>query len=103
PTPAATRRATLSLHDALPILGVSPAARGRLARGQRASRPMVCLDGSRNQSRLSPPALGRGRPSARGRDARTPTFTPPENRGGRRDRKSTRLNSSHQINSYAVF
>src|SRR5438034_1278357 len=31
------------------------------------------------------------------------TAGPPSNRGSRRDRKSTRLNSSHTVISYAVF
>src|SRR5438552_18286602 len=46
-------------------------------------------------------ALGAAvRPAARGcRNPRRPSAPPP----GVRDRKSTRLNSSHQIISYAVF
>src|SRR5437868_12681555 len=66
---------TLSLHDALPI---SPAARPapRPARTGRAAPPP------------RPPA---GAPPA-----------PPAPHGGR-DRKSTRLNSSHVSISYAVF
>src|SRR5438552_13003611 len=58
---------TLSLHDALPIFGAEPIARGgREGRGPRAAR----------------------------RARRVPALE---------DRKSTRLNSSHQIISYAVF
>src|SRR5690625_5528685 len=57
---------TLSLHDALPILGAAPEARVQSAHGAAAA--------------------GRRRAAA-----------------GPEDRKSTRLNSSHVANSYAVF
>src|SRR5438552_14948720 len=70
---------TLSLHDALPIQ-LPPAL--TLALGHRAGR------------RRRPPhrAGGRSRRSQGGTQT-----------NGRADRKSTRLNSSHQIISYAVF
>src|SRR3712207_7131873 len=82
---ATTEIYTLSLHDALPICG------GR--RGGRGARA----------SRRARRAAAAGRGSARGR---TPGRTPrgaaaPATR--RRDRKSTRLNSSHANISYAVF
>src|SRR5688572_31830718 len=69
---------TLSLHDALPISQHRP--RQRLPRGAAAAR------GDR-----APSGEGRGRQRDHGDHL------------GRRDRKSTRLNSSHSQNSYAVF
>src|SRR2546430_9255867 len=86
---ATTEIYTLSLHDALPIYrrrasdsGTRPARRARTAASPRppSRRPRAC------------PAAGRS-PRARTRDALR----------GRRDRKSTRLNSSHSQISYAVF
>src|SRR5258708_36654649 len=72
---ATTEIYTLSLHDALPIsVGDAPGLR------PRAGGP-ECF----------PPQGGRPRPE-------TGSSSP-----GRGDRKSTRLNSSHQITSYAVF
>src|SRR2546427_2819079 len=71
---ATTEIYTLSLHDALPI---SP------ARSRR------------------PPGAGRDRPACRGRTASIRPTGPGWRR--RRDRKSTRLNSSHSQISYAVF
>src|SRR5207244_13236914 len=68
--PAPTEIYTLSLHDALPISGVS---NGRAVR--------------RRRRRAGECHLGR-----HGADGRSGP-----------DRKSTRLNSSHQIISYAVF
>src|SRR5438067_6776975 len=74
--PATTGISTLSLHDALPIF---PAGRA----GGR-SAPIVRS------------AAGR-RVAAAARACRRPRA------GGGRDRKSTRLNSSHVSISYAVF
>src|SRR5438105_7266790 len=81
-TPPRTLPSTLSLHDALPILVVADAGfdsednhrTGRLDMGVRT---------------IIPPEIGR------------PTDKPPPTRF--RDRKSTRLNSSHEWISYAVF
>src|SRR5690349_23437140 len=70
---------TLSLHDALPIL---------LAAGQQ--RPAGRLD--QQHLRLGHDLLQRLLP-----------VTPAQDRDGTRDRKSTRLNSSHVEISYAVF
>src|SRR5947207_6916093 len=53
--------------------------------------------GSRQLLVRRPPAEARGRPRGR----RGPGDR--EDRGGRGDRKSTRLNSSHTVISYAVF
>src|SRR5256885_8235026 len=84
---ATTEIYTLSLHDALPIwreVGGEPLGRPPLqgpspgrdrARAVRGARLAARRDGRE--------APGRGRP--------------------RRDRKSTRLNSSHLVISYAVF
>src|SRR3712207_7484284 len=77
---ATTEIYTLSLHDALPI-SQRPRARGRADRPHRGH-----LGGAA-------PGLWPGRPSRRD-DRRA---------GPRRDRKSTRLNSSHANISYAVF
>src|SRR5690349_22075849 len=72
--PVTTEIYTLSLHDALPISGAAPLQR---ARGRVAAG-----------ARSHPP---------RGGWERAPAATRP------RDRKSTRLNSSHVEISYAVF
>src|SRR5258708_26663668 len=71
---ATTEIYTLSLHDALPICAVVPA---EMAIGARLVFPGVA-------------------PVRSGADDR-------RGRVSHRDRKSTRLNSSHQIISYAVF
>src|SRR2546427_4803751 len=79
---ATTEIYTLSLHDALPI---SDAAEdGAAGAPQRARRAAACRV----------PGAGSETPrSLRG----------PRSRAARRDRKSTRLNSSHSQISYAVF
>src|SRR5438876_6399046 len=72
--PSTTHIYTLSLHDALPISSAPPGAGGRpTARRHRVAAP----------SRPRPPCRRSQRPC--------------------RDRKSTRLNSSHPSISYAVF
>src|SRR5207244_11506725 len=86
--PPPPQLSTLSLHDALPILR-RPAPHGRrLERAGPAGRRVAAVE-RRPLRRVRPlePAL-RG---VRLRPARPA------------DRKSTRLNSSHQIISYAVF
>src|SRR5438874_6241397 len=70
---ATTEIYTLSLHDALPISADPGPATGAPARAPRARRRL---------------AGGAGLPPVR---------------AARADRKSTRLNSSHVENSYAVF
>src|SRR5688500_19808293 len=70
----------LSLHDALPICPRTPPGPARRSRGRRTAPP--------RGSRAAPPA-----PPA-------PRRPPPRRRP---DRKSTRLNSSHLVISYAVF
>src|SRR3712207_9155042 len=83
---ATTEIYTLSLHDALPI--------SRLVR--RGGPPPGPRTGARPRT-PPPPRSAAPRPRA----PRTPARRP----GGtvRRDRKSTRLNSSHANISYAVF
>src|SRR3712207_9299067 len=81
---ATTEIYTLSLHDALPI-SISGSAARSLQR-----QPSVRLEGSSSRL-MPPPSLHSLRARAGGR-ARA-----------RRDRKSTRLNSSHANISYAVF
>src|SRR2546426_2319970 len=81
---ATTEIYTLSLHDALPISHTSGTARpvappGRRSRDTRDSRPGA-------------------RPVRRGRCAANRALPRRS-----RDRKSTRLNSSHLVISYAVF
>src|SRR5256885_10512606 len=78
---ATTEIYTLSLHDALPISRWGAAAAAR-------SQPLRQL----REWRAGRGARARAR---RGRGA--------HRRPGRRDRKSTRLNSSHLVISYAVF
>src|SRR5258708_34883339 len=76
---ATTEIYTLSLHDALPISAI-PA--DQAPRRRASSLPLI------------------------DRQARNPTRAsthPCDGSPAQRDRKSTRLNSSHQIISYAVF
>src|SRR2546426_3039933 len=72
---ATTEIYTLSLHDALPIC--TPYGRSPVRTGARRSRSRAAVRGAAR--------FGRSHPAAR------------------RDRKSTRLNSSHLVISYAVF
>src|SRR5207244_13570797 len=85
--PAPPDFSTLSLHDALPILLDDVAEDVQFARNRAAAIDRGDLD--------------------RGDHAHTLALTGFESLGdaadGERDRKSTRLNSSHQIISYAVF
>src|SRR5256885_9649619 len=78
---ATTEIYTLSLHDALPISATD---------GSRAERGTLRAD----RAVPGPGALSSGRPAAVFR-------SPRQSRDG--DRKSTRLNSSHLVISYAVF
>src|SRR5690606_41267138 len=80
---------TLSLHDALPILSAVAAVGG--------GQPTVVGGGEAHLDREldPPPALLDERPQG--------TERRDDVRGGQRDRKSTRLNSSHVKISYAVF
>src|SRR5438034_8174437 len=86
--PATTGISTLSLHDALPISERALRRRGQEPRG-----------GAEDASGKEQARLGRAAEPVDGR--------PPARRCARRsvarDRKSTRLNSSHTVISYAVF
>src|SRR3989442_3974021 len=82
---ATTEIYTLSLHDALPI---SASARARAATAAIAPR----------SPREALASVGRRRAATRARRRATGSA-----RRTRRDRKSTRLNSSHVRISYAVF
>src|SRR5258708_22439205 len=85
---ATTEIYTLSLHDALPILAPVVAPRDRPARARTRHGGL----------RELPRPTRRERPRrARRRGDRVHRVS------SRRDRKSTRLNSSHQIISYSVF
>src|SRR3712207_7425617 len=87
---ATTEIYTLSLHDALPI---SPRA-GRSRRGRRADAWPL--------RRTRCPRRRSCRPAPAPRD-QTPSPPAPVRLAFGRDRKSTRLNSSHANISYAVF
>src|SRR5437867_9754937 len=88
PPPAPPAPYTLSLHDALPISALRRDRRPVRRRPVRL-RPLP-RRGVRLRRRRPPRAL-------RGSAARDGAADP------RRDRKSTRLNSSHRTISYAVF
>src|SRR5256885_11979410 len=85
--PATTEIYTLSLHDALPISPPRAAFRG----SQTTDSPASHGPGPRRAGRTS------GRSASRWDRGRTRRTRRP------RDRKSTRLNSSHLVISYAVF
>src|SRR5207244_5239487 len=80
----------LSLHDALPI------SETRRDNARRASRETAA------RSECDLPSRDTCPPSA-GAHAAPPSVPAQRTRRKSADRKSTRLNSSHQINSYAVF
>src|SRR5207253_8894054 len=85
---------TLSLHDALPISRALLHPVRRLAADRRAR------GGGRDGAARAPST--RGEPDRGRADARRPRGGDP-GAARRRDRKSTRLNSSHVAISYAVF
>src|SRR2546426_6581864 len=80
---ATTEIYTLSLHDALPILR------------------SCCASGGARGNRACPPASSPRLPRASEREGRDRHHLGCRPSG--RDRKSTRLNSSHLVISYAVF
>src|SRR5947208_11155693 len=93
--PPTTSIYTLSLHDALPIslaYGPKGVRVNALALGSITTDPMEAVSAEERRTLADEPALKRwGSPEE---VARVVSFL---------DRKSTRLNSSHQIISYAVF
>src|SRR5690606_41725241 len=99
PSPAPL--SALSLHDALPICSSAGRALQSHCRGQGFESPLLHF-------RPAPPRRGPLHVSPPQRATRAPRVTrrtsPASKRhGGERDRKSTRLNSSHVKISYAVF
>src|SRR5256885_13234939 len=84
---ATTEIYTLSLHDALPIFHDFLAG--------MALEPVREKGRGRSRARQRRHQLSDRRPAVRGQ--------PSDLRPPRRDRKSTRLNSSHLVISYAVF
>src|SRR3712207_7984442 len=85
---ATTEIYTLSLHDALPILGGKPSLGRKCGkRPGHGDRPHRAVSGRHILPGVSNCRLGR------------PSHSP----HALRDRKSTRLNSSHANISYAVF
>src|SRR3712207_7823028 len=84
---ATTEIYTLSLHDALPIYRAGAPARPPRPGPRRLGAAEDHVPGGRRPRAAAEPADGGPRPVA----------------GARRDRKSTRLNSSHANISYAVF
>src|SRR5258708_22586850 len=95
--PAPTEIYPLPLPDALPICPCATSATPRpTRRGQRPTTYARSPASAPPWPRVSPPQAspptGTWHPTPRS-----------DSRPGRRDRKSTRLNSSHQIISYAVF
>src|SRR5205807_10467258 len=87
---ATTEIYTLSLHDALPISDASGESARSVARQDLAhvARSTLPAHAARHSERAQPHSEGR-----RAGFRRSP----------QRDRKSTRLNSSHLVISYAVF
>src|SRR3712207_7394612 len=90
---ATTEIYTLSLHDALPISHDQATTGDHGSSQGRRLYPMVSPPG--RASRSAPKTVAKTRPSCSWRTVRAP--------GSSRDRKSTRLNSSHANISYAVF
>src|SRR5258708_31528061 len=85
---AATSDVASMSSDPVDLSKLSPIERARLA-------ALVELDGDANLREHLLGAVGRSEPAQRRREREVPPQW--------KDRKSTRLNSSHQIISYAVF
>src|SRR5690606_40950081 len=95
PAPPSPEISTLSLHDALPILA-TPVV------GGDTPHPNTFLDRKKNARTAS--GAGRGGEQCRWRGGAIRRSSARWRRSGAdRDRKSTRLNSSHVKISYAVF
>src|SRR3712207_7473908 len=89
---ATTEIYTLSLHDALPISGVLRRPRSHRRTGADRQRGLLPLE-----------AVARTAGRCRDQAQAHPALSAADQRQGRTDRKSTRLNSSHANISYAVF
>src|SRR5207244_6130906 len=92
---------TLSLHDALPILAVAKPSNDASTR-QSPQADEANLNSPRasvNVCATRAPVASTSRTSTRGSGAPSSSVMSPDTV----DRKSTRLNSSHQIISYAVL
>src|SRR5690606_41089584 len=91
PPTAPAPRSALSLHDALPIctLREEPVCAARLGEDQEPEQRHRRGDAERGRQQYFRDAAGRHRQHAGAEE--------------QQDRKSTRLNSSHVKNSYAVF
>src|SRR5207248_8124224 len=98
PAVANTEPSTLSLHDALPISAQCQRARSHQSRESEDGRAATELSRRRHLVHavrfLDVHQCG---------DPRGDLHTRGSSRAGVRDRKSTRLNSSHRTISYAVF
>src|SRR5947208_8779633 len=85
--PSTTEIYTLSLHDALPISAHARESVGTLSNPENSA----AVTASTCSHKVTP------------RRSRMPIASGCKDHPAERDRKSTRLNSSHQIISYAVF
>src|SRR5207247_10758698 len=95
PSPSTPYTHTLSLHDALPISPGGPPKYSGCPPRNRVKWFNLEPDGLKSRPRLADQSCGWGGP------ARDPCKCGARRCGG--DRKSTRLNSSHEWISYAVF
>src|SRR5207244_12989551 len=98
-----TDTSTLSLHDALPIYAELRESKGLLKRIKDALGERVTEVRVSERLRESPACLVLGEHDLPERMRRVLAAAGQKTPQARPDRKSTRLNSSHQINSYAVF
>src|SRR5690606_40279856 len=98
PPPPPTTVYTLTLHDALPILWIQE----RHAAAQQPLRFLWRQDRG-HQAHPLPPGRARAALSARGLQPDVVRGFAGDHGRPHRDRKSTRLNSSHVKISYAVF
>src|SRR5207302_9963372 len=93
---------TLSLHDALPIFGIGPDL-ALHADGRRAAQVRVGVYRAVLADAHARLDIGRGGIDDRDTGQHVGLVDTGAHQAIGRDRKSTRLNSSHVKNSYAVF
>src|SRR5207247_4016680 len=100
---ATTTIYTLALHDALPISVLSCRARSLRRRlfSRRQRRTAFCLDRWESRKVLRPEQSRCAPPRLLKRDNRCAASCISSAARGKADRKSTRLNSSHEWISYA--